>query len=1014
MINIFRDFNSHISNRIKRILTFSFLCFLFISTTLSSQDSFIGVSPELPDIEMIPKCDEQTTNVTYATSTIPQLATLRIAALNSTIDIIEIFVESEISLGNESVPLTQVFPSTVTDPNNQYTFYDFDYQFFQTEGTSTFWNALKVSVVYERNSYKPEGPVPSLRFGYIDPVSGIYVLQQQRQRTISTALLIEGVTTVSQLESIQFGEFQTVFECQGQQIQDIALNGTLIIDQNSGPFCFETAGNNSDRTSIIMGQNARIIVEDGVDANFKQIDIINCPKVSTPHDGVIVNGGQLTFDDVYVTDATTAITANAGSILSVENSTFENNFKGIVIDGNVDVVYHGGNTYTQSAPLLSGVPDAYCGIQMLDNPGVNELSDCANPNSYSDMQYGIVSRNSFARVTCDGFDNLSSSGIEAYGVGQGVNTLFAFNNTFDDCKTGIYTNTSHLFAQQNILNNCQQGFYAQNNNVLNWVHENVINGSLRGVTSWLNGSLSLRDNDIHAENNSPVATLGYGVLDFISSGSFITNNIVDTEGCESGIELNRCNSDSVNENTVTGSSNIVGRDIALLAGSNHGVSCNYTGLNNSDQSTESAGILVDMTDRSTISCNTTDDVEVGLHIRNDASGILVRGNAFENDNLGLQVEFSMIGEQTHEGNLWFGNGNSANQQAHIAGSDFQISNSNFLVNAPVGTPLHPVNNQPGENWFENLIGNTFNCQGCTGGVGAQPTPFINQNWLLEGLCKELQASDTLSCEQKWLKQYNLYAYIKSTIDDSEEIRNDCINAFLLSSEGTTFEQFYFIDSLLQVDSDNLSRDEVVMIEDIVSTPKDDKAISTFEQWMEEQIVRDDTQTILLAKAELQQVRDTCSVETIWKDVYELQIKQRLESDLSPQDIQRLATISQLCLSDYGQAVYLARGLAGLYTGKRYAELGHCDQPDVRKRSRAYIDQQQDLVLSPNPVTSQLRINIDTHIAELTILDLTGKVMQETIFDGFQTVDVSSLNTGVYFVNIISTDQVSYAQKFIKF
>jgi len=487
-------------------------------------------------------------------------------------------------------------------------------------------------------------------------------------------------------------------------------------------------------------------------------------------------------------DALYGVTALDGSTIKILNSTFDNNFKGVVMQGDVNVDYHGGNTYTQTGALASGQSEALCGVQISDNPGVNNLSDCANPNSYSDMRYGIVSRGSFARVNCDDFDNLSQAGIEAYGSLNGVNTLFAMNNTFDDCKTGIYTAQSHLNASQNILTNCEQGFFAQNNNVLNRIHENVIRGSLRGINSFLNGSLSVRDNKISVENNSPITALGYGVSDFLSTNTFINNNIVEAVGCQSGIEANNCNGDRVNENSVEISSNIVGRDIALLAGTGHKVSCNSTKLMSSSSSTESSGIYIDLTDDVEVRCNTTEDVEVGLLVENGSSRIMIRGNAFENDNLGLRIENSSIGKQEHEGNVWTGTGNAAGHQAFFEGSDVNLNQSKFFVDTGDGANLLPVTNldDPSngiESWFFDEGGSTFTCSPCSGGVGAQSTPFIDEFGLLSGLCDELSSNDSLSCEQKWLAKYNLYSIIMDQVKDVSKIKDDCLKDFMKDSRG---------------------------------------------------------------------------------------------------------------------------------------------------------------------------------------------------------------------------------------
>ena len=80
---------------------------------------------------------------------------------------------------------------------------------------------------------------------------------------------------------------------------------------------------------------------------------------------------------------------------------------------------------------------------------------------------------------------------------------------------------------------------------------------------------------------------------------------------------------------------------------------------------------------------------------------------------------------------------------------------------------------------------------------------VGQVYFIEVANRDDRADD-LNCEQRWLKQYNLYAYIKNNVEDVTTIRNECVTDFLDSAVGSNFSQFYTIDSLLQVESDSLT------------------------------------------------------------------------------------------------------------------------------------------------------------------------------------------------------------------
>lgn len=77
-----------------------------------------------------------------------------------------------------------------------------------------------------------------------------------------------------------------------------------------------------------------------------------------------------------------------------------------------------------------------------------------------------------------------------------------------------------------------------------------------------------------------------------------------------------------------------------------------------------------------------------------------------------------------------------------------------------------------------------------------------------------------------------------------------------------------------------------------------------------------------------------------------------------------------------------------------------------------------LKLYPNPVTSELSLQVDTslELSELTIVDINGKLMhRETSFEGQsfeQSLDVASYPTGIYFLKV-STQEGTATLKFVK-
>ena len=65
---------------------------------------------------------------------------------------------------------------------------------------------------------------------------------------------------------------------------------------------------------------------------------------------------------------------------------------------------------------------------------------------------------------------------------------------------------------------------------------------------------------------------------------------------------------------------------------------------------------------------------------------------------------------------------------------------------------------------------------------------------------------------------------------------------------------------------------------------------------------------------------------------------------------------------------------------------------------------------PNPATDELFIELD-EATEITLIDVTGKVIQRASLQvGKNSINVSSLNTGVYFIRSVSGTNVKFVKE----
>ena len=79
----------------------------------------------------------------------------------------------------------------------------------------------------------------------------------------------------------------------------------------------------------------------------------------------------------------------------------------------------------------------------------------------------------------------------------------------------------------------------------------------------------------------------------------------------------------------------------------------------------------------------------------------------------------------------------------------------------------------------------------------------------------------------------------------------------------------------------------------------------------------------------------------------------------------------------------------------------------------------DFMFSPNPASESVLIELKNetdHIKQVNIIDLTGRVIQTTLFSSslnFENININTLNTGTYFLEVTSDSNKRVIKKFIK-
>jgi hypothetical protein len=79
----------------------------------------------------------------------------------------------------------------------------------------------------------------------------------------------------------------------------------------------------------------------------------------------------------------------------------------------------------------------------------------------------------------------------------------------------------------------------------------------------------------------------------------------------------------------------------------------------------------------------------------------------------------------------------------------------------------------------------------------------------------------------------------------------------------------------------------------------------------------------------------------------------------------------------------------------------------------------DFMFSPNPASESVLIELKNetdHIKQVNIIDITGRVIQTTLFSSslnFENINVNTLNTGTYFLEVTSDSNKRVIKKIIK-
>ncbi len=160
---------------------------------------------------------------------------------------------------------------------------------------------------------------------------------------------------------------------------------------------------------------------------------------------------------------------------------------------------------------------------------------------------------------------------------------------------------------------------------------------------------------------------------------------------------------------------------------------------------------------------------------------------------------------------------------------------------------------------------------------------------------------------------------------------------------------------------------------------------------------------------------------IWeKEMNEIALKIIQGQNLSSTDSTDINTIAQACYKDGGRSVYMARNLSLRKLNQYYTDENCALLPPVAPRETTAV-RISGIIITPNPANDQLTITMDNTWSNgnvtIRMMDAQGKAVfrKESQMKGefSETINVSSLPSGLYFVHVSNTNQSKIEKIVIK-
>ena len=544
----------------------------------------------------------------------------------------------------------------------------------------------------------------------------------------------------------------------------IIMRGELNIDID---YEFGSANRpiNQGRNQLTLHPDARINVLPGNKLTFVEVDVRGCDAMWETIN--VEPGAELEIIGSTIEDGKQAVSVNTNSVFTTQDTRYSNNNIGVyaepaasprnlnievagstfnsVPDGSSFVFPEDDSRFRLLPPFTGERPAA--GVWLEDVASRVSFVGLGNqPNVFERMHSGISLYSATASVTHSRFRDMLRAGPNE---GSGIFLshypddpqflsffrLYQANPTndqtqvrFENMWAAVRLGSPQVSFMGNLkIEDVMFGIFAVDNTRF-VLADSDITASFRGVTkgvgfnNYYQDIFRIENNQIRIKNDFGATQNTAGI--YISNNGraddhsgIVNDNDIIIDGGKYGIKTFNTTEVEFEKNNITWAKQEFGT-FGISSEGSMGDSYfqnTITGLTGADF-TESTGLEVFGSFNNSFTCNQFDDVETGAFFFDENEATTFQGNKFFNSGVGLQIGIpqlandpSYFGQQSHNGNEWFGPFVSNIGAANYASASF-VDRSRVITNDDA-VLLPSTFVAAGLQWFfmNNANGQTFTC-----------------------------------------------------------------------------------------------------------------------------------------------------------------------------------------------------------------------------------------------------------------------------------------------------------------